>query len=124
MVPEEGADLKEIERRIKEMPNYFDEYNTTVNFIAEEELGKEHSGMPHGGIVISSRMTENMSKHRMEFSVKLDSNPEFTASILVAYARAVARLAKEGQIGARTVFDIPFAYLSPKSPDKLRKYVL
>lgn len=124
VVPEEGADLKEIERRIKEMPNYFDEYNTTVNFITEEKLIKEHSGMPHGGMVIRSGVTGNGSKHRMEFSVNLDSNPEFTASILVAYARAVSRLAREGQTGARTVFDIPFSYLSPNSPDELRKYVL
>lgn len=124
VVPEEGADLKEIERRIKEMPNYFDEYNTTVNFITEEEFRNEHSGMPHGGIVIRSGVTGKGSKHRVEFSVKLDSNPEFTAGILVAYARAVVRLAKEGQTGARTVFDIPFGYLSPKSSDELRKYVL
>ncbi|NSW94384.1 MAG: diaminopimelate dehydrogenase, partial [Bacteroidales bacterium] len=96
----------------------------TVNFITEEELKKEHSGMPHGGIVIRSGVTGNGSKHTVEFSVKLDSNPEFTASVLVAYARAVARMANEGQTGARTVFDIPFGYLSPKSPEDLRKYIL
>lgn len=124
VVPDEGADLNKIEKTIKEMPNYFDEYLTTVYFITEEELKKEHSGMPHGGVVIRSGMTGNGAKHRIEFSLKLDSNPEFTASVLVAYARAVARLANEGQTGARTVFDIPFGYLSPKSPEDLRKHLL
>lgn len=124
VVPEEGADLDKIEKSIKEMPNYFNEYHTTVNFITEEELKKDHSGMPHGGIVIRSGVTGKGSKHTVEFSVKLDSNPEFTASVLVAYARAVARMANEGQTGARTVFDIPFGYLSPKSPEDLRKYIL
>ena len=124
VVPEEGADLQEIEQAIKTMPNYFAEYDTTVHFISEEELRAEHSGMPHGGFVIRTGRTGKGAKQRMEFSLALESNPEFTSSVVVAYARAVHRLAKEGRTGACTVFDIPFAYLSPKSPEELRKELL
>ena len=124
VVAEEGADLAKIENSIKTMPNYFDEYKTTVNFISEEELKANHSGMPHGGIVIRSGITGNGTKQRIEFNLNLGSNPEFTGSVIVAYARAIGRMAKEGQTGARTVFDIPFGYLSPKSSDELRKCFL
>lgn len=124
VVPEEGADLKTIEDEIKAMPNYFADYDTTVNFITEEELKDKHSGMPHGGFVIRTGSTGKDTKQMIEFSLKLGSNPEFTASVLVAYARAIYKLAKEGQSGARTVFDIPFGYLSPKSPEELRAELL
>ena len=124
VVAKEGADLSKIESDIKTMPNYFDEYQTTVHFISEEELRTNHSGMPHGGIVFRSGITGNGTKQRIEFSLTLESNPEFTASILIAYTRAIGRMAKEGQVGARTVFDIPFGYLSPKSSEELRKYLL
>lgn len=124
VVPEEGADLQEIEKAIKTMPNYFTEYDTIVHFISEEELKEEHGGMPHGGFVIRTGQTGKGTKQRIEFSLALESNPEFTSSVIVAYARAVHRLAKEGQTGARTVFDIPFVYLSPKTPAELRKELL
>lgn len=124
VVPEVAADLDDIENKIKFMPNYFDEYNTTVNFIAEDELNANHKGMPHGGFVIRTGVTGEGTNQRMEFNLKLDSNPQFTASVLVAYARAVYRLHKEGQTGARTVLDIPFSYLSPKSGEELRKELL
>lgn len=124
VVPEEAADLAEIENAIKTMPHYFNEYNTLVHFITEEELKADHSGMPHGGIVFRSGVTGNGSKQRIEFSLTLESNPEFTASVLVAYARAVGKMAREGQTGARTVFDIPPGYLSPRSPEELRKSLL
>lgn len=124
VVAEEGADKAQIEREIKEMPNYFSDYDTTVNFITEEELRTNHSAMPHGGTVLRSGRTGENSTQIIEFGLKLDSNPEFTASVLVAYARAVYKLAKEGQTGARTVFDIPFGLLSPKSPEELRKELL
>ncbi|OFH99487.1 meso-diaminopimelate D-dehydrogenase [Clostridium acetireducens DSM 10703] len=124
VVPEEGADLNKIEQEIKNMPNYFVDYNTTVNFISEEELKEKHSGMPHGGFVIRSGKTEGGVNQMMEFSLKLESNPEFTSSVLVAYARAVNRFAKEGRTGAITVLDVPFAYLSPKSGSELRKELL
>lgn len=124
VVAHDGADLPEIENAIKQMPHYFKEYQTMVHFITEEELKANHSDMPHGGIVLRSGVTGNGSKQRMEFSLTLDSNPEFTASVLVAYARAVGKMAREGQIGARTVFDIPLGYLSPKSPEELRKSIL
>lgn len=124
VVADEGACLNDIEDRIKKMPDYFSDYNTTVNFITEEELKANHTGMPHGGIVIRSGKTGKGSKQRMEFSLSLESNPEFTASILVAYARAVGRMAKEGQTGARTVFDIPFGYLSPLSSRELIRSLL
>lgn len=124
VVPKEDADLEKIKNEIINMPNYFSDYNTTVNFITEEEMNKNHKGMPHGGFVIRTGVTGNGTKQRMEFSLKLDSNPEFTSSVLVAYARAVYRLSKEGQTGARTVLDIPFSYLSPKTGEELRKELL
>lgn len=124
VVAEEGVDLAAIEREIKEMPNYFADYDTTVHFISEEELKKNHSAMPHGGTVLRSGLTGENSKQIIEFGLKLDSNPEFTASVLVAYARAVYKLSQTGQPGAKTVFDIPFGLLSPKSPEQLRKELL
>lgn len=124
VVAHDGADLPEIEANIKKMPHYFDQYHTLVHFITEEELKADHSAMPHGGIVLRSGITGNGSKQRIEFSLDLESNPEFTASVLVAYARAIGKMAGEGQIGARTVFDIPLGYLSPKSPAELRKALL
>jgi diaminopimelate dehydrogenase len=113
VVPEENADLAEIERKIKEMPCYFAGYETTVYFVTQEELSREHAGMPHGGVVIRSGTTGQNNKQTMELSLKLQSNPEFTASVMVAYARAAVRLAGEGDFGAKTVFDIPLSYLSP-----------
>lgn len=125
VVPEEGADLKKIEEAIKTMPNYFDDYDTTVTFITEEELKENHSKMPHGGFVIRSGETgTDGSKHIIEYSLKLDSNPEFTASVLVCYARAAYRLAKAGETGAKTVFDIASALLSMKTPEQLRAELL
>ncbi len=125
VVPEDGADLQAIENAIKTMPNYFDEYDTTVTFITEEELREQHGRMPHGGFVIRSGETgEEGNKHVMEYSLKLDSNPEFTASVLICYARAAYRLAKAGESGARTVFDIAPALLSVKTPEELRAGLL
>ncbi len=125
VVPEEGADLKAIETAIKTMPNYFDEYDTTVTFITEEELKAKHSSMPHGGFVIrSGESGEAGNKHIIEYSLKLDSNPEFTASVLICYARAAYRLAKAGECGARTVFDIAPALLSMMTPEELRAGLL
>ena len=125
VVAEEGADLAAIETAIKTMPNYFDEYDTTVTFITEEELKAEHSRMPHGGFVIRSGETGTEgSRHVIEYSLKLDSNPEFTASVLICYARAAYRLAKAGESGARSVFDIAPALLSQKTPQQLRKEIL
>jgi len=124
VVADQGADIAKIESTIRNMPNYFDEYDTTVNFISEEELKANHAGMPHGGFVIRSGITGNGTKQRVEFNLNLASNPEFTASILLAYARAIGKMAKEGQTGARSVFDIPFGYLSPMSPEDLRKHLL
>ena len=125
VVPEDGADLKVIEEEIKTMPNYFDEYDTTVTFISEEELKREHSRMPHGGFVIRSGETgKEGNKHIMEYSLKLDSNPEFTASVLTAVARAIARMNAEGWTGAKTIFDIPASYLSDKSAEELRATML
>ena len=121
VVAEEGADLARIEREIKEMPNYFADYDTTVHFISMEELRREHAGIPHGGFVIRSGKTgfEREHSHVIEYSLKLDSNPEFTASVIVAYARAVVRLYREGNYGCKTVFDIPPVYLSEKSREEL-----
>ena len=121
VVAEEGADLARIEKEIKEMPNYFADYDTTVHFISAEELRRDHSGIPHGGFVIRTGRTgkELEHNHVIEYSLKLDSNPEFTASVIVAYARAVSRLALEGAVGCKTVFDIPPAYLSQKSREEL-----
>lgn len=124
VVAEEGADLAKIESEIKEMPNYFADYDTIVHFISEEELKKDHSAMPHGGMVLRSGKTGENNTQIYEFALKLDSNPEFTASVLVAYARAVYKLSQAGQSGARTVFDIPFGLMSPKSPEQLRKEIL
>ena len=120
VVLEEGAD------EIKTMPNYFSDYDTTVHFISEEELKANHSGIPHGGFVLRSGKTgwDGENKHLIEYSLKLDSNPEFTSSVLIAYARAAYRLASEGQIGCKTVFDIAPAYLSAKSGEELRKHML
>ena len=126
VVLEEGADAKKVEQEIKNMPNYFADYDTTVHFISEEELLRDHSGIPHGGFVIRSGRTgwEKENKHIIEYSLKLDSNPEFTSSVIVAYARAAYRMAKEGQSGCKTVFDIAPAYLSPKSGEELRASML
>ena len=126
VVLEEGADAAKVEEAIKTMPNYFADYDTTVHFISEEELLANHSGIPHGGFVLRSGVTgwEKENKHIIEYSLKLDSNPEFTASVLVAYARAAHRLASEGQSGCRTVFDIAPAYLSAKSAEELRASML
>jgi len=126
VVAEEGADKARIENEIKTMPNYFDEYDTTVNFISEEELLRDHAGIPHGGFVFRSGVTgwDGEDKAIIEYSLKLDSNPEFTASVLVAYARALDRLSKEGQKGCKTVFDIAPAYLSPLSGEEIRAHLL
>ena len=125
VVAQEGANKPEIENAIKTMPNYFDEYNTTVHFISEEELKRDHSKMPHGGFVIRTGETgEEGNKHVIEYSLKLDSNPEFTASVLIAYARAAYRLNQKGENGARSVFDIAPALLSMKTPEQLRKEIL
>ncbi len=125
VVAEEGANLAEIEKTIKEMPNYFSDYDTTVNFISEEELKNNHSKMAHGGFVIHSGSTNNgTNNHIIEYSLKLDSNPEFTGSVLVAYARAAYRLTQKGEYGAKTVFDIAPAMLSPKTGEILRNTLL
>lgn len=126
VVAEEGADLAKIEESIKTMKNYFDEYDTTVNFITEEEFDAVHNKMPHGGFVMRSGLTGNGEKtHQMiEYSLKLESNPEFTASVLVCYARAISRLSAEGATGCKTAFDIAPAYLSPLSGEELRATLL
>ncbi len=126
VVAKEGADLARIEREIKTMPNYFADYDTTVHFISKEELDREHGGIPHGGMVIRCGKTgaNLQNRHIIEYSLKLDSNPEFTSSVLVAYARAAYRMSQEGQCGCKTVLDIPPAYLSPKSSADLRKELL
>ena len=126
VVAEEGADLAQIENDIKIMPNYFADYDTTVHFISEEELKRDHSGIPHGGFVIRSGKTgwNDENNHVIEYSLKLDSNPEFTSSVLVAYARAAYRMNKEGQTGAKTVFDVAPAYLCAADGAELRKHLL
>ena len=125
VVLKDGADAGKVEQEIKNMPNYFSDYDTTVNFISQEELDKNHKGLPHGGFVIRSGSTGNgQNKHVIEYSLKLDSNPEFTASVIVAYARAVARLFNEGASGCKTVFDIAPAYLSTLSGEQLRATML
>ena len=126
VVAEEGADLAAIEQEIKTMKNYFDEYDTTVHFISQEELDRDHKGLPHGGFVFRSGKTgwEQEHSHIIEYSLKLDSNPEFTSSVIVAYARAAYKMSKEGQKGCRTVFDVAPAYLSAESPADLRKKYL
>ncbi len=124
VVAEDGADKAKIEAEIKNMPNYFADYDTTVHFIDEETFNREHSGLAHGGFVIRSGKTEENHNHLIEFNLKLDSNPEFTASVLVAYARAIFRMNKEGAVGCKTVFDVPPAYLSNKSGEELRAHLL
>lgn len=126
VVLEEGADAAKVEQEIKTMPNYFADYDTTVHFISEEELKRDHSGIPHGGFVLRSGVTGGEKEHRhlIEYRLQLDSNPEFTSSVIVAYARAVYRMASEGQYGCKTVFDIPPAYLSAKSGEELRASML
>lgn len=125
VVAEEGADLARIEKEIVTMPNYFADYDTTVHFISEEELMRDHSGIPHGGFVIRTGNTNGgKSKHVVEYSLKLDSNPEFTANVLVAYARATYRMYKEGMTGCKTVFDVPPAYLSVLDGETLIKELL
>ena len=126
VVLEEGADAARVEEEIKTMPNYFADYDTTVHFISEEELKANHSGIPHGGFVLRSGVTgwEKENKHLIEYSLKLDSNPEFTSSVIVAYARAAYRMYKEGQKGCKTVFDVAPAYLSALDGAELRKNLL
>ncbi len=124
VVAEEGADKAAIEEAIKTMPNYFVGYETHVTFMEEGEFLEKHSGIPHGGFVMHSGETENGNNHVYEFSLKLDSNPEFTSSVLLAYARAIVKLAGHGGKGAFSVLDIPFAWLSAKSPEELRKTML
>ena len=124
VVLDNGADAKKIEHEIKTMPNYFADYDTIVHFISENEFIEKHSGIPHGGFVIRTGKTTDGHNHIIEYSLKLDSNPEFTSSVLVAYARAIYKLAKEGKTGCKTVFDIPPAYLSAKSSEELRKTLL
>ncbi|MBQ2645554.1 diaminopimelate dehydrogenase [bacterium] len=124
VVAYDWADKEKIENEIKNMPNYFADYDTTVHFISEEELEKNHSGIPHGGFVIRTGKTSEKNQHVIEYSLKLDSNPEFTASVLVAYARAAYKLSLEKNYGCKTVFDIAPAYLSAKSGEELRKELL
>ena len=126
VVAREGADLDRIEREIKEMPNYFADYDTTVHFITKEELDRDHAGIPHGGFVIRSGKTgqDGKNTHVIEYALKLDSNPEFTSSVLVAYARAVYRMYQRGESGCKTVLDVPPALLSQKTPEELRASLL
>ncbi len=126
VVAEEGADKAKIENEIKTMPNYFADYDTTVHFISEEELLRDHSGIAHGGFVFRTGVTgwNKENRHVIEYSLKLDSNPEFTSSVIIAYARAIKRLHDEGCVGCKTVFDIAPAYLSPLSGDELRAKML
>ena len=121
---EEGASKEEIEKAIKEMPNYFADYDTIVNFVSDEEVKERQKKLSHGGFVFRSGKTTEESSHLIEFSLKLDSNPEFTGSVLTAYGRAVAKMAKEGKTGIVTVFDVPIKYLSPKSEEELRRTLL
>ena len=124
VVAEEGADLARIENEIKTMPNYFADYDTTVTFITQEELNRDHAGIPHGGFVIRTGKTGADTKQMIEYKLTLGSNPEFTSSVIVAYARAAYKMAQEGMSGAKTVFDVAPAYLSPKTPAELRKELL
>lgn len=126
VVAKEGADLARIENEIKTMPNYFADYDTTVHFISQEELDRDHKGIPHGGVVLRSGCTgfDDGQKHVIEYKLTLDSNPEFTSSVLTAYARAAYRMYQEGQRGCKTVFDIAPAYLHPQSGEELRKNLL
>ena len=126
VVPQEGADLTRIEHEIKTMPNYFADYDTTVHFITEEELQRDHAGLPHGGFVLRTGATGDgeTTRQMMEFSLRLESNPEFTASVLVCCARAVHRLHQQGQVGCTTILDVPPAYLSAESAEELRRRLL
>ncbi len=126
VVAEDGADLKAIEEQIVTMPNYFADYDTTVHFISEDELMRDHKGIPHGGMVFRTGTTgfDNGNKHIIEYKLTLDSNPEFTSSVLVAYARAAYRLAQEGNSGCKTIFDVAPAYIHPASSEELRKNLL
>lgn len=124
VVLNENADAEQVETSIKTMPNYFEPYETEVHFISEEEFMAEHQHMPHGGRVLRSGYTSHANHQLMEYNLNLASNPEFTSSVLVAYARAVYKMAKEGKTGAISVFDIPLGLLSPKSPEDLRKELL
>lgn len=126
VVAEEGADKAQIEQEIKTMPNYFADYDTTVHFISEEELLRDHAGIPHGGLVLRTGKTGLNGEHNhvIEYSLKLDSNPEFTACVLTAYARAAYRMNQEGMAGCKTVFDVAPAYLSPMSPEEMRAHLL
>lgn len=126
VVAEEGADLARIENEIKTMPNYFSDYDTTVTFIDEETMKRDHSKLPHGGSVIRTGVTgmDREHKHVVEYSLKLDSNPEFTGAVIAAYARAAYRMSKEGMTGCKTVFDIAPAYLSAQSGEELRAHLL
>ena len=126
VVAEEGADLARIEREIVTMPNYFADYDTVVHFITEEEMARDHSGIPHGGFVIHAGKTgkENENTNIIEYNLKLDSNPEFTASVLVACARAAYRMKQESTVGCKTILDIPPSYLSPASGEDLRARLL
>jgi diaminopimelate dehydrogenase len=121
VVPQPGADKEAIRKAIVEMPNYFADYDTQVNFITEEQLKRDHAGLPHGGFVLRTGKTGKASNQMVEFRLQLDSNPEFTASVMIASARAVHRMRKAGRTGAMTVFDIPIGNLSPQSPEQLRK---
>ena len=121
---EEGADAEYVKNEIINMPNYFADYDTTVNFISEAELKENHSKMPHGGFVFRTGKTASGTNHVIEYSLKLESNPDFTSSVLVAYARAIYRIRKSGMTGAFTVFDVAPALLSPKSPEELRATLL
>ena len=126
VVAAEGADKTRIENEIKTMPNYFADYDTIVHFISAEEMARDHSGIPHGGRVIRSGKTglNGENTHIIEYSLKLDSNPEFTSSVLVAYARAAYRMSKEGLSGCKTVFDVAPCYISPEAPEQLREHIL
>lgn len=126
VVAEEGADRERIEREIKTMPNYFADYDTTVHFITQEELERDHAGIPHGGMVLRTGKTgvNREHDHVIEYSLKLDSNPEFTACVLIAYARAVYRMNREGMTGCKTVFDVAPAYLSLMTPEEMRAQLL
>ena len=126
VVAEEGADKAKIEQEIKSMPNYFADYDTTVHFISQEELLRDHAGIPHGGMVLRTGKTgiNGENNHVIEYSLKLDSNPEFTACVLTAYARAAYRMNREGITGCKTVFDVAPAYLSAMSPEEMRAHLL
>jgi diaminopimelate dehydrogenase len=124
VVPKQGADLEAIRKAIVEMPNYFADYDTTVNFVTQQVLDRDHDGLPHGGFVLRSGVTGGGPTQLLEFRLQLGSNPEFTASTMVAYARAIHRMRKAGRTGALTVFDVPFGMLSPLKPEKLRKELL